>query len=355
MKQMKKILTFLITTVLVLGLSVTPISAEESYTVQSGDMLWKIAKDHDTTWEDLASMNDLDNPSLIFPGQKLMLTASDIVAEPSTIVSEVVNVPSRGIEIPGVFTYPTEGSDFPLVVMAHGHGGSKDEAGGFVQAAEILAENGVASIRVDFPGCGDSNESFFSNTVTAMLLDIDASLDFALASGKVDQSKVSIYGYSMGGRLAMLSAANNPIYNSVALWAPAATNGSSSMYTFMGGQEAFEAFDAMAQENGYYLFTTIWGQEQLLSKQFFDDMNGSTPIDDVADYAGPVLIVNGSTDIIIDTTIIAAAMAAFTSSTDVTNYTVTGADHGFGLYSGEPELTSEALKVTTDFLVKHSK
>ena len=41
------------------------------YTVIRGDVLWRIAKKHNTTWEHLAKMNELKNPHLIIIGQLL--------------------------------------------------------------------------------------------------------------------------------------------------------------------------------------------------------------------------------------------------------------------------------------------
>lgn len=47
----------------------------EEYTVKSGDLLWKIAKKYNTTWENLAEENALENPNLIMPGQVLVVPA----------------------------------------------------------------------------------------------------------------------------------------------------------------------------------------------------------------------------------------------------------------------------------------
>ena len=44
-----------------------------TYTVKPGDSLWKIAEKHGTTWEVIQEMNNLKNPYLIFPGQKLIV------------------------------------------------------------------------------------------------------------------------------------------------------------------------------------------------------------------------------------------------------------------------------------------
>ena len=43
------------------------------YTVKVNDVLWKIARAYNTTWEQLAKLNNLKNPNLIFPTQKLIL------------------------------------------------------------------------------------------------------------------------------------------------------------------------------------------------------------------------------------------------------------------------------------------
>lgn len=346
----KKVLRTILMVALILSLTILPVMAD-TYEVQSGDVLWKIAKDNNISIDSLVDLNNLTDPNMIYPGQMLKLSGENL----APFTAETVKVVSRGVEIPAIFTYPNTTTKMPLVVMAHGHGGSKDEAGGYIQLAESLANQGIASIRMDFPGCGDSTESFSNNTLTNMLMDIEASLQYALASGKVDEDNVFMMGYSMGGRLAMLSVSENPIYKAMGSWAPAATNGPSSMYIFMGGQEAFETYSAEAKEKGTYLFTTLWGQEQLLSKEFFVDMETSTPIDAVKDYAGPVLIVNGSKDDIITADVVSSAMVGFENSQSVWRYTVMGADHGFGIFSNEPNLTKEAVDTTVNFFKMNIK
>ena len=43
------------------------------YMVQPGDTLWKIAKRYRTTVEDILAINEIENPDLIYPGQKLLI------------------------------------------------------------------------------------------------------------------------------------------------------------------------------------------------------------------------------------------------------------------------------------------
>lgn len=50
-----------------------PVPVEQKYTVKPGDVLWRIAKQFNTTWEKLAEYNKLKNPNLIFPNQVILI------------------------------------------------------------------------------------------------------------------------------------------------------------------------------------------------------------------------------------------------------------------------------------------
>ena len=50
-----------------------PALVAQQYIVKSGDVLWKIAKQFNTTWEKLAEHNQLKNPHLIFPNQVILI------------------------------------------------------------------------------------------------------------------------------------------------------------------------------------------------------------------------------------------------------------------------------------------
>ena len=41
--------------------------------VQREDSLWSIAKQYNTTIDDILLLNDIENPELIYPGQKLLI------------------------------------------------------------------------------------------------------------------------------------------------------------------------------------------------------------------------------------------------------------------------------------------
>lgn len=50
-----------------------PQVAAQKYVVESGDVLWKIARKFGKTWQELAEYNEIKNPHLIFPGQVILV------------------------------------------------------------------------------------------------------------------------------------------------------------------------------------------------------------------------------------------------------------------------------------------
>lgn len=78
---MKKRLSVLLTLILLLSSIFSgSIAAESIYTVKDGDVLWKIAKQYNLSWEDLSDYNTLANPHLIYVGQKIKVPSADELA-----------------------------------------------------------------------------------------------------------------------------------------------------------------------------------------------------------------------------------------------------------------------------------
>lgn len=289
--------------------------------------------------------------ALLIAAAALSCASGPKPAAAATFRATEVLVPSRTVSIPAVLTVPEVKGKVPLVVMAHGHGGSKEEAGGFTAIAEELAKKGIASIRVDFPGCGKSAEPFTANNVTNMLADIDSARAFAMGSAPIDPARVAAFGYSMGGRVAILSTERGA-YKSLALLAPVATDGSSSMYTFMGGEPAYKALADKAAAEGHVVFTTMFGQVQDLGKKWFADNEGAKCIRAIGNYAGPILYVHGSNDTIIAKAVVDESAAAAKKSAGVRQVTIAGADHGYGFYGGDPKLKADTVGAIVSFFAE---
>ncbi len=278
-----------------------------------------------------------------------MLLAALLVIGPAWAADSDLWIESRGIQVPVTLTMPDAESDVaaPLVVLVHGHGGTRQENGAFVELASMLAAVGIASIRMDFPGCGDSTEAFTHNNITNMLHDIESTTRFALRQPGIDEHRVGMLGYSMGGRLAMLAASDR--HAAVALWAPVALNGRAPMLDYFGGLQDYEQLRATAVEQSSVLFVTSWGQEQQLAERWFLDMEESRPLDALRSYEGEVLTIHGTADTVVPPENGKAAHKAASVNSDAGIVLIDDAGHGFGFFGGEPDARAEVLGATVEF------
>ncbi len=89
MKKQCKVLTSL---AMIVALLLANFSfAADVYTVKSGDVLWRIAAAHGTTWQELAKINKMENPNLIFPNQKIKLKADDVAQTETKVDTETAD------------------------------------------------------------------------------------------------------------------------------------------------------------------------------------------------------------------------------------------------------------------------
>ena len=273
-------------------------------------------------------------------------TANSVTAQDTVMLS-------RGVEVPITFVTPAETGvtqALPLVVMIHGHGGTRNEAGAFERVAEQLADAGIASIRMDFPGCGDSTEPWANNNLTNMLADIAAAEAYAKDNASIDASRVALLGYSMGGRLAALHSKTGN-YPTMVLWAPAVENGVGRITGMFGGEQQYRMARSIAVEQGSVPFTSSWGQRQQLGAQWFVDMEQSRPTDALARYRGNVLFIHGNKDDVVPLSTSMLARDAMTNAAGRRLHVVENADHGFGLFDGQQAFSDNLVATTIEFVI----
>ena len=264
-------------------------------------------------------------------------------------------IESREVKIPVTLVVPADSkaSPFPLVILLHGHGGTRHEAGGYTRVAQGIANHGIASIRMDFPGCGDSLESFENNNLTNMIADIQSSKSHALKTLNIDQSRLGLLGFSMGGRLALTLGTTNPDYRAIGLWAPDAEAGEANIREFLGGSDRYEQMRTIARTQGFAPFTTFWGQDQKLGYQWFTDMEASKPASSILHYQGALFVLYGDLDTIVRPEISRGVIHKAVNAKPAIEHQVTGADHGLGLFNDDTVRSDEVIQSTIQFFTEH--
>lgn len=120
---------------------------------------------------------------------------------------------------------PKPEQGYPSVVFLHGFTGSKSEHHRlFVLMARKLAQVGVAALRFDYRGNGDSEGDFSEMTITRNIEDAVAAADYLRKYPGIDPTRLMVLGFSMGGMTAILSASGMKPERML-LWAPAAPEG----------------------------------------------------------------------------------------------------------------------------------
>lgn len=112
-----------------------------------------------------------------------------------------------GLRLAGSLVQPGQPADC-AVVLVHGGGVTREEGGFFTRLAAGLAAAGVASLRYDLRGHGESEGTQQDSPLTAHLNDIRVAL--AHLRDSTGASRMSLLGTSFGGGLAAYYAADGP-------------------------------------------------------------------------------------------------------------------------------------------------
>ena len=280
--------------------------------------------------------------------------ATPEVPLPEGVWSQEAMIASRDTQIPVTYVVPPSANEqaLPLVLLVHGHGGTREEAGAFTRLAAQLAAQGIASIRMDFPGCGESKEPFYNNNLTNMKADVLSAYEYVQRWAYIDPNRVGIVGFSMGGRIAAELSQDGERYAAMVLWAGALENGASEFTDMLGGETEYAAMKTQAQTEGFAPYETFWGQKQQLGAQWFEDLEASMPLDAIERYTGSLLLIHGQADDVVPPVVSRRAEAAASNAAVVSLIEIPGADHGFGLFNDQPQFSVELIDQTVRFLAR---
>ena len=255
----------------------------------------------------------------------------------------------NGHQIPAVFTLPEGDGKFPAVVMMHGTNSQKDEMmGSYIRLAKHLAENGIASIRFDFVGYGESMESFADYNYTNAVKDAVVCKEYLQAQSYIDPDRIGVVGWSQGGSIALQTAGKNPDIKSVVTWA-----GAYDMRSLVS-EDAY----ADAKKKGY---TAVMHNHMKmpirLGLSWMDEVLATNVLEVFSHSAAPILAIHGDEDPIVPYKT-AEEIVAVSKNPRSRVLTMKGHGHIFGLiaYRDEegrpvPDYTGidQVITYTTEF------
>lgn len=219
-----------------------------------------------------------------------------------------------------------------MVMLLHGFTGDKMNRP-LPDIADLLESRGVASIRFDFNGHGQSEGDFVNMTVLNEIEDAKKVYDYVKGLEYVDS--VSVAGHSQGGVVTSMLAGELGAekIHSIALLAPAAVLRDDALRgSFFG-----VTLDAGNPPESVDIWGHKLGREYILTAQTLQIYPTSEK------FTGAVCLIHGTADRIVPYTYSEHYNRIYRNSE---LHLINGADHGFTGFEGV------AAKIAADFLVK---
>ncbi|WP_234122868.1 alpha/beta hydrolase [Clostridium hydrogenum] len=222
----------------------------------------------------------------------------------------------------------------PMVVIYHGFCGNRMGPHFiFVKLSRALEKLGIASVRFDFAGSGESDGDFKAMTFGGEIKDANNILDYVKKLDFVDKEKIALLGFSMGGAIASVIAGDrkNEI-NTLCLWAPAGNM-----------QEVILSEVYIGDKYGDFMKKGTFDVEGLLlGKDFVEDIKRINIFERAAKYDKKSIIIHGNKDEIVPFSTSLKYLNIYGEKSELK--TIDGANHIFEKNSWEEEVIEVTKK-----------
>lgn len=229
------------------------------------------------------------------------------------------------------------GEKCPMVILAHGFT-SRKEAPLLVQIGDRLCDAGIASIRFDFDGHGESDGAFVDMTVLKEVRDAIAVYDYVDELDYVDS--ISMLGHSQGGVVTAMAAGNLGAQElkCAVLMAPAAVLKDDAKRGFCQGT----SYDPVNTPE----YVPIMGGRVNLGRNYIKEAQTLQIYETAAVYTGPMCVIHGTKDDIVPYEY-GQRFSEECQACDL--YLLEGVDHGFRIRM------QEAVNLAVGYLVSRLK
>mgnify|MGYP001815378741 CR=1 FL=1 len=235
------------------------------------------------------------------------LTCAMVLGGSAAVVAaeEAVTIENEGDVVFGVWATPeaVEG-EAPAVLLLHGFTGMREEGTVFDadgnelytmygHTADALADAGIASLRIDFRGSGESIEQmcFEGTTFSGQVSDALAAIDWLEAQEGI--GPIGVLGLSQGGLVGSITAASSDAVESLVLWSPVA-NPVDTYKTVLGAEAVAAGLDQPVTDA-----TLPWGDVVTLEQPFYQELYTTDPLVAVSHFDGPLQVVVGAGDLVV--------------------------------------------------------
>jgi uncharacterized protein len=255
-------------------------------------------------------------------GDKLMMPRGVCVSTQTAITTVRT---CDGLHLSGTLVLPDGAGQ--ATVLVHGGGVTREEGGFFARLAAGLAEAGIASLRCDLRGHGDSEGRQEDLTIAGILADIRAAI--ASVCSRVGTDRVALLGTSFSGGICAYYAAQHPAELASLVMLNPLLNYRKRLIDdkpyWHNGQISDEAGRELLNQ-GYLVHSPTFK----LSRPLLNEVFYLQPHTVLGDIQAPTLIVHGTKDTFIP--VESSRWAVQRLTTEHRFLEVEGAQHGFAVH-----------------------
>ena len=203
--------------------------------------------------------------------------------------SQDISIDGDHGKLSAVLQTPAGQTEYPLVIIMHGFTGNKEEAL-LITLADDLEKDGIASLRFDFNGHGQSEGQFEDMTVPNEIE--DAKHVYEYASKLPGVTSISMAGHSQGGVVASMTAGilGTQKVKSIALMAPAAVLREDAIR----GQIFDKHYDSLNPPATIEIFKGL-----KLGANYVKAARDLPIYETAAQYQGPAFMIHGTGDVVV--------------------------------------------------------
>ncbi len=236
--------------------------------------------------------------------------------------------------IPDLLSEGSTEEKVPAVILFHGFTGDKLEPHRmFLKISRALEAKGISSFRFDFSGSGESDGNFEDMTVSNEIAEAKRILEYVQSHERIDQTRISLLGLSLGGMIAGTVAGDLPDeIQRLVLLAPAGNMSEivANMVRQVGADMSMPYFDRAGD---------------LVGRNFAIDIQAIDGFTRAKRFQKPVLLIHGTNDMTIPYTVsLRYRDEVYNENASV--HLIEGADHTFNGHTWE----SEVIETVTAFL-----
>lgn len=226
-----------------------------------------------------------------------------------SFIERDVTFQNEGMNLVCSLVLPEKKGRCPIVITLNGFTGNRND--GIMPGTEepfykrlsiFLAGQGIASLRIDFRGSGESDGAYSMTSFSTQISDTIAAINFIKKELKhvVDVNSVGVLGFSQGGLVGSIVAARDKRVDSLVIWSPVVNP--PICYEGLLTKEGIKQGLALQERGSITLGVYVDDQYAFdinLGKEFFLDLYRLDPLAEIKDYKNPLLVINGIHDVVV--------------------------------------------------------